>query len=481
MIQATTKSTKVVATIGPATETEETIELLIRAGMNVARFNTKHGTPEWHRERILRVRAVAQRMQAPVAILLDLQGPEIRINVPNTAGFDVFKDDTITATAEPGDEQDIMVIPQDVIDTLAVGNTILIDDGLGEFEIIDKPGKNLTIKALGNFPVKHRKTLNTPGVVIDLPSLIPNDVVFLDTMTSAEVDYIALSFVRNATDIAILREEMNKRNFNAAIVAKIENQSALDNIEEIIQSAEAVMVARGDLAVEVPFEELAFWQKRIITRCREFSKPVITATQMLKSMVENPRPTRAEVTDVANAVYDGTDAVMLSEETTIGKYPVEAVRTQAKIAKFNEQHVLLQPLAVERTTLAADICHAAISLLNAKKKSNEVQIKHVICLTETGVTAKLLSRYRPDVLIHAITSNQQTYNQLALSHGVIPHVVNLPEGNTLEHSQELFAEIAKLGFVQEGELILLIHGILWKVAGKTNTLSLVTLPKETAQ
>ncbi len=471
-----TKSTKIVATIGPATETEEMIEKLIMAGMNVARFNTKHGTPEWHLERMRRVRRVAERLHMPVAILLDLQGPEIRINVPDAAGFAVQNGEQVTITANPGENTHVIVIPQNVIDILAIGNTVLIDDGLGEFEIHSKNGADLIAIAHGSFTVGHRKTLNTPGVVINLPSLIPNDIVFLDALTSADADYVALSFVRNAQDIQILRDEMKQRNYQIAIVAKIENQLALDNIEEIITAADAVMVARGDLAVEVPFEQLAFWQKKIITRCRELAKPVITATQMLKSMVEKPRPTRAEVTDVANAVYDGTDAVMLSEETTIGKYPVEAVATQAKIALFNEQHVNLLPLPVIRFSTADDVVFAAVSLLdNCENQPLESQITKVVCFTETGKTAQLLSRYRPDLQIHALTSSTQTYNQLALVHGVIPHVVELPTNTTLEASETLTSLISSLGIATTDDLVLIIHGTVWKQPGKTSTLSVVSI------
>lgn len=472
------KFTKIVATIGPATETEETIAELIEAGMNVARFNTKHGTPEWHQERIARVKAVAQRLGVPVGILLDLQGPEIRINVPNSKSFAVTTGDSVLATAQSVEEDTpAVIIPQEVIDALEVGKRILIDDGLGEFEITEKHNASLTLTALGSFEVKHRKTLNTPGTTINLPSLIESDLHFLDSLNGNEVDYVALSFVRNAQDIAILREEMKKRSCETAIMAKIENQSALNNIEEIIAVADTIMVARGDLAVEVPFEELAYWQKKIILRCRQLGRPVLTATQMLKSMVENPRPTRAEVTDVANAVYDGTDAVMLSEETTIGKYPVEAVKTQARIAHFNEQHVNLPALKVARLSPADDIAFAALSLLdNVEDQPEQSKVKKVVCLTETGNTAKLLARYRPDLHIHVLTSNTQTYNQLALVHGVIPHVIDLPENTPLENTANLSEIIAHLGIARSQELVLLIRGIVWKEPGKTSTLSLVSIP-----
>ncbi|MFZ5437484.1 MAG: pyruvate kinase [Patescibacteria group bacterium] len=465
----TFKRTKIVATIGPATETEEIIGQLIDAGMNVARFNTKHGTPEWHRERVQRVRKVAAEKGLPIAVLLDLQGPEIRINLRNGEGFEMKDGETLVLTAdETSKEEKVIFIPSNVVETLQEGNFVLLDDGRCEFEIIKKADDYLVAKALGDFEVAHRKTMNTPGITIDMPSLIAADLVQLDGAVETGVDFVGLSFVRDKKDVEILRKELEKRNLGkASIVAKIENQAALDNLDEIIEVSDAVMVARGDLAVEVPFEQLAFWQKLIITKCRLAGKPVITATQMLKSMVESPRPTRAEVSDVANAVYDSTDAVMLSEETTIGKFPVKAVATQAKIAAFNEEFEVsyLEEWVDEND--CSLVTHAAVYLLQ-----NEDKIDSVVCLTETGNTANLISRFRPKVTVHALTSNQVTYRKLALNYGVEPHIVEFPESK-VEEPNAIVEMMKAKNLIKKNETVLVIYGSIWKTPGLTNSLSIV--------
>lgn len=463
------KLTSIVATIGPATETEEIIKELIDAGMNVARFNTKHGTPEWHQERIARVRKVAGEMGVSVGVLLDLQGPEIRINLPGEKGFEMKEgEETIFSSDEKKDAKNLILIPQNVVDTLHEGNLVLLDDGLCEFEIIKKDETQLVAKALGDFPVSHRKTMNTPGVTIDMPSLIEADLTQLDGLAEVGIDFVGLSFVRDKNDIDILKQELAKRKMNADVVAKIENQAALDNIDEIIECSDAIMVARGDLAVEVPFEQLSFWQKLIITKCRFVGKPVITATQMLKSMVDHPRPTRAEVSDVANAVYDSTSAVMLSEETTIGKFPVKAVATQAKIAAFNEKYVETNIEDWIDASDDASITHAAVYMLEHR----EQDIDAIICLTETGNTAKLLSRFRPKVPVYAVTSSRDTYNKLSVVFGIEPHIVTLP-AEQLAAPQELVKELTSQGVLQSGKNILFIYGSVWAKSGLTNSLSLV--------
>lgn len=473
-----TKSTKIVATIGPATESNEIIAQLIQAGMNVARFNTKHGTPEWHAERMLRVRTVSRELNTPVGILLDLQGPEIRITLPTGEPFAVSEGDTVVFTSQQdATDPRTPIIPQVVVDTLAVDNEISIDDGIGEFIIVEKTETTLTTKALGSFEVKQRKTLNTPGIIIDLPSLIPADIVQLDGANNDLVDFVGLSFVRNKADIEFLRNELNVRGLTAAIVAKIENQSAIDNFDEILEVADAIMVARGDLAVEVPFEELTHWQKEIIQKSREKGVPVITATQMLKSMVENPRPTRAEVSDVANAIYDGTDAVMLSEETTIGNYPVKAVKTQAKIASYNEQFAAPPTIKTKDDDASACITYAAVALLKfARLESNSVRIDKIVCFTETGRTARNIVKFRPNIPVHALTSNEQSYRKLSLSYGVTSHIIDLPENSKLEDSHHILGKIVELGIGTSGENILLLHGTFWKQAGLTNTVSILQVP-----
>lgn len=472
------KSTKIVATIGPATETKESMIELINAGMNVARFNTKHGTVEWHQTRIARMVEVATEMKQPIAILLDLQGPEIRITLPTNEPFDVKIGDKVTFTSDDKTtDPRTPIIPQIVIDSLDIGNQISIADGIGEFEIIEKNATSFLAAVKGNFQIGQRKTLNTPGKIINLPSLIETDFQQLDGADNNHIDFIGLSFVRNKQDIIDLRNEMKKRNLSADIIAKIENQSAIENFDEILEEADVIMVARGDLAVEVPFEELTHWQKVLIHKSREAGKPVITATQMLKSMVENPRPTRAEVSDVANAIYDGTDAVMLSEETTIGAFPVAAVETQAKIAAFNETFAEAKPIRTSDFDNTAYIAHSAVSLLDvSSKEDNDIVVDKVICLTETGRTAKLISRFRPNVPIHAVTSNIQTFKKLNIVFGVTPHIIKLSDNSLLENSEVLLEELKNNNIVKSGENVLLVHGKFWIKRGLTNTLSIIQIP-----
>lgn len=469
------KSTKIVATIGPATETEESIEKLILAGMNVARFNTKHGTPEWHKERLERVRRVAERLNMPIATLIDLQGPEIRLDLPaGVESFDVVENDTVTFTSDRTlTDPHLIYVPQEVIEAEQEGNRILIDDGVGEFFVVAKNTYSLVTEVHEAFTVKKRKTVNTPGVTINMPSLIESDIVQLDNLNDELVDFLALSFVRNAEDIRILREKMAERNLHSAVMAKIENQAAIDNLEEIIKAADAVMVARGDLGVEVPFEELTRWQKEIIFLSRKYAKPVITATQMLKSMVESPVPTRAEVSDISNAIYDGTDAVMLSEETTIGKYPIKAVRTQAKIAAYAEQYATPRELAVYDFDVSTAIAHASVSLLeSAKDPDHSLKIDGVVCLSATGTTAYTIARFRKIRMLHVFTNRPETYRKLALVYGVIPHLVALSD-QTLDSTTEVIAKIKELEIVRPGQIALVVHGTTWNEPGLTNSLRIL--------
>lgn len=462
------KLTKVVATLGPATETEAVMEQLIKAGMNIARFNTKHGTPEWHLERIHRVKKVAKKLGESVGVLLDLQGPEIRINLKDGEAFDLKAGEKAKfVSTEAGVKE--MNIPQIVVDAIQVGDEVSVDDGICEFKVVAKDKKSLTVEALGDFTIKHRKTMNTPGIVIDMPSLIPNDLVQLDNMTDDDIDYVGLSFVRNAKDIAILRDELKKRNLHTDVISKIENQAALDNLDEIIEASDGIMVARGDLAVEVAFEQLAYWQKLIIAKSREAGKPVITATQMLESMTFNPRPTRAEVSDVANAIYDGTDAVMLSGETTLGKYPVKCVATQAKIAAYNEPYAENYLWDFNGEDCVSAITYAAFSLLENRGEG----IDKVVLLTRTGRTAKIFSRFRPAVEVKALTANHTAYNKLALSFGIDPILMD-PEFFHYQTEDELLKSLKKHKVVKVGEKVLIISSFASDLAKRrTDSLSLI--------
>lgn len=473
------KRTKIVATIGPATESEEMLEQLITAGLNVARFNTKHNEASWHIERMERVRTVANRLNKAVAVLVDLQGPEIRTDFLNGAeSFEANPDSDVYFTYDQEfakRDQKAVLVPKPMVEALQVDNVILIDDGKGEFVVTHKDEKTLTARPTESLVVKRRKTLNTPGIVIDLPSLIEKDLQYLDAAHNELVDYVALSFVRDKHDIDILRSELEKRKLTASIVAKIENQSAIDNIDEIIDATDAVMVARGDLGVEVPYQELAHWQKIIIQKSREMGKPVITATQMLQSMVSSPRPSRAEVTDVANAVYDGTDAVMLSDETTIGQYPIKAVEAQTNIAAYTETYATPPEVHPKNDTSTGYVTHGAMALLSAAQNpQNPLRINAIVCLTETGSTAKLLARFRVPFPIYALTPSSQTYQLLSLVYGVEPIMVDFPHKElTLQSIQD---KIAELKLASSGETVLIVHGTYWRDPGMTNTLNVVQLP-----
>jgi len=465
------KLTKIIATIGPATETPEVIKDLIIAGMNVARFNTKHSDPAWHSERVRRVKQVAGEMKTTLGVLLDLQGPEIRINTPQGQPFDVTPADLITILpdGQPAEGKTLSV-PQEVVTSLLKGSQILLEDGAVELTITEKQPTHLLAKVSLACTIKHRKTMNTPGIVLDMPSLTDRDYAYLNEVDLKLVDYVAISFVRNSHDIKLLRSELNRRESKALIVAKIENQTALDNLTEIVQAADAVMVARGDLGVEVAFQELIHWQKKIIVLARTLAKPVIVATEMLKSMVEKPRPTRAEVSDVAHSIYDGTDAIMLSDETTIGKYPIKTVETQATIAVFNEPFV--EPCLTELTdrSTSAAICAAAMTLLDKSEKP----ISKIICLTETGQTVRLLASLHPRVSVIAIAGQPQTANQLTLVYGVTPLIWERSETEVV--SIEAISEFClSAEVVKKSETVLIIHGPQWHIAHETNTISVITI------
>ncbi len=467
------KKTKIVVTIGPATESEAVMTDLIKAGLNVARFNTKHSDPPWHNERIQRVKSVAQNMGETIAILLDLQGPEIRIDLPNGEPFSVEKDEHIFLTnhdSTKAQQAKTILAPKEVAEGLQVGSHILLEDGACEFEVISKQDDVVELSAVLACTVKHRKTLNTPGLVLDMPSLTDRDYQYLDGVDLKLVDFVGLSFVRNPADIADLRRELDQRGSSAHIVAKIENQTALDNLDELIEAADAVMVARGDLGVEVAYQELIHWQRTIITKCRQAAKPVITATEMLKSMVEKSRPTRAEVSDVAHSIYDGTDAVMLSDETTIGKYPVKAVEVQAKIAEFNEPYVRDVDLDYDLSSPTSAITHSALEIV----RQSGLNISKIVCLSDTGRTARILASYHPSVPIHVLTQNHQTLSKLQLLYNVTTHLMDMPEAS--KTMPDAWLERCKAeSILSAGETIVFIYGATWKQPGLINSLSIVTI------
>lgn len=465
------KLTKIVATIGPSSETPEIMAKLLDAGVNVFRFNTKHSTPEWHSEHIKMAQIVADEKGIMLGILLDLQGPEIRLETRDKKDISVKKNDIVTIGLSFVAGIDVIIPHAQVYKLIKAGQDLLIDDGFVETEVIDVTDSTIVVKVKNDAVIKHRKGVNLPGVDVDFPSLIENDIRQIKTNGRSKIDYVGLSFVRSARDIKLLRDEMGKRGMKARVVAKIESQPALDKIDEIIEVADAVMVARGDLGVEVPIEQLAYWQKTLINKCRVANKPVITATQMLESMIVNPRPTRAEVTDVAHAIFDGTDAIMLSGESAGGKYPVRTVEMMARIAKWNEKLRGVENVSFAGTDATTTIAEAAVQIVKSGLKP---KIDAVIVFTETGFTANAISRYRLTVPIVAVTDNQTTAESLTLSFGVMPIMAEFPHGK-FTTAENILTELKKKDIVHSGDTLLLVHGHHWQKPGNTNAISIITI------
>ena len=462
------KLTKIVATIGPASESPEQIDRLIDAGVNVFRFNTKHSTPEWHEEHIKIVQEVADIKKETVAILLDLQGPEIRLETKEKLDIPVKVGQIISIGLSFVDDIQVIIPHSAVFEILQPKDELLIDDGFVETEVLKVTKDTIVVEVKNDAVIKNRKGVNLPGKDIDFPSLIENDIKQLDRNARGKIDYVGLSFVRSAKDIRLLRDEMDKRGMSAKIVAKVENQAALDKIDEIIDEADIVMVARGDLGVEVPIEQLAYWQKMIISKCRMANKPVITATQMLESMIANPRPTRAEVTDVANAVFDGTDAIMLSAECASGKYPVRTVETMAKIAKWNEHQRPDEVIKFENADATSIVAEAAISIVNSKLKP---KIEGVVVFTETGHSARVISKYRLNVPLIAITADQKVAESLVVSYGVVPIVIDIKEG-AFTTPKKILDELVKREILNQGDMVVVVHGSKWYRSGFTNAIQI---------
>lgn len=467
------KLTKIVATLGPASDSEATISSLIQAGVNVFRFNTKHGNPEWHQVRIKRVQKVADTLGVPIGILIDLQGPELRLETRNQEPVLVSKDEIFTIGSDLAAQDDVNIaLPHpSVFSLLSAGDTVLIDDGYLETEVVKVEPNKIYLRPLNSHTLKHRKGVNLPGKHIDLPTLIEADLRQLDMASLNKVDFVALSFVRTPQDIKILRRELKSRGMQAQVVAKIENQIALDNLTEIVSASDAVMVARGDLGIETPIEQLAYWQKRTIYLCRKHNKPVITATQMLESMIQNPRPTRAEATDVANAVLDGTDALMLSAETAAGKHPIQAVTYMARIAAFNEQQASLHtPLSRKPQNTTEQIIEAAVTILSTQKEGN---IDAVVVFTQSGYTAKALSAYRLPFPILVATDSPNTVETLTLSYGIIPVLTKFTNDVKKVTPEQVIQQLKAKNFLSAGQTVLVVYGHHWRTPGLTNSLSLI--------
>lgn len=417
------KQTKIVATIGPATESKEMILKLKNAGLNVCRLNFSHGDHKEHQQKVVNIKKVIKETGRPLAILQDLSGPKIRTGDFGTnEGFVTLKKGqrfTFTTKKFLGTESKVFINYPTLPKEVRKGDIILVDDGKLKLKVLKTTKNEVVCKVEVGGKIKGRRGVNLPGVDLSVSCLTKKDKKDLEFAAKNKIDYIALSFVRRASDIVELRGILKKKGINSDITAKIETQQAVDNIESIIEEADGIMVARGDLAIEIPAEEVPLVQKEIIGKCNDIGKPVITATQMLESMIDSPVATRAEVSDVANAIMDGTDAVMLSEETTLGKYPLKTVQLMSRIAKEIEdkskRHKAKKGSDKLKITRIADSVTSSIV-----DTAQDLDAALIFVLTETGFTARMISRFKPDALIISATPNNDTFNKLALISGCYP-------------------------------------------------------------
>ncbi|WP_017756092.1 pyruvate kinase [Calidifontibacillus oryziterrae] len=463
------RKTKIVCTIGPASESPEVLIDLIKAGMNVARLNFSHGNYEEHGLRIRKIREAAEKVGKTVAILLDTKGPEIRTHNMENGEVHLKSGNEINITMNEvlGNERIFSITYPGLINDVEIGSKILLDDGLIELLVLGKENGEIRTKILNSGILKNKKGVNVPNVIIKLPAMTEKDVQDIQFGIEQNVDFIAASFVRKAQDVLEIRELLEVNNANhIQIIPKIENQQGVDNIDEILEVSDGLMVARGDLGVEIPAEEVPLVQKMLIEKCNMSGKPVITATQMLDSMQRNPRPTRAEASDVANAIFDGTDAIMLSGETAAGQYPVEAVQTMARIASKAETALPYRELLISRRRQSEITITDAISQSVAHTALN-LNAKAIITPTESGSTARSISKYRPEAPIIAVTSSEEVSRKLALVWGVFTEVGN--DATTTDEMLESAVQTAlNSNIVSHGDLVVITAGVPVGTPGTTN-------------
>jgi pyruvate kinase len=463
------RKTKIVCTIGPASESIETLEELIKAGMNVARLNFSHGDFEEHGARIKNIRQAAENVGKTVAILLDTKGPEIRTQTVEGGAIELDQGQQLVISMNEivGTNEKISVTYPELINDVHIGSSILLDDGLIGLKVTEIRDEELVTEVLNSGTLKNKKGVNVPNVSIKLPGITEKDAADISFGIEQGVDFIAASFVRRASDVLEIRELLEKQgNNDILIIPKIENQEGVDNIESILEVSDGLMVARGDLGVEIPAEEVPLVQKDLIKRCNRLGKPVITATQMLDSMQRNPRPTRAEASDVANAIFDGTDAIMLSGETAAGKYPLEAVQTMNAIASRAESALQYRELLSLRSKEIGISITDAISQSVAHTALN-LNVAAIITATQSGHTAKMIAKYRPLAPIVAVTNSPGVCRKLALVWGVEAML-----GKTATSTDEMLSvsveESLKTDIVNHGDLVVITAGVPVGEVGTTN-------------
>lgn len=474
------RKTKIVCTIGPSSESLENVKKLILAGMNVARLNFSHGDFEEHGNRIKNIRQACKELNKNVAILLDTKGPEIRTGKLEVEPIELVQDEFITLTTEEilGTKDRISITYKDLPSDVEPGSTILIDDGLIGLTVIEVSGTEIKCRIVNGGTIKSKKGVNVPGVAISLPGITEKDANDIIFGIEQDVDFIAASFVRKASDVLEIRELLAEHNAgHIQIISKIENQQGVDNLDEILEVSDGLMVARGDLGVEIPAEEVPLAQKLMINKCNVAGKPVITATQMLDSMQRNPRPTRAEASDVANAIFDGTDAIMLSGETAAGKYPVESVLTMSRIAEKAESSLNYRDLFNKQRTAQEISITEAISQ-SVSISALDLHAKAILTSTQSGTTARMISKYRPEAPIVAVTTQERTVRRLALIWGV--HAVQgRPIVDTTDSLFDNALEGGRAsGLVKEGDLVVITAGIPLGHSGSTNLIKISCVPAQ---
>lgn len=473
------KKTKIVGTIGPASESEEVLKELFLNGLDVCRLNFSHGSHEEHKKRIDTIKKVRQELNLPIAIMLDTKGPEIRIGDFKDGIVEIEEGDIFTLTTRDilGDKNIVSVSYKGLPNDVKIGTKILIDDGLVELEVMEIiDGTDIKCKALNSGTLKNRKGVNVPNVKINLPAVTEKDINDIIFGIENEVDFIAASFVRKASDVLEIRKILEENGGDyIEIIAKIENQEGVDNIDEILAVADGIMVARGDLGVEIQTEEIPIVQKELIKKANLAGKPVITATQMLDSMIRNPRPTRAEVTDVANAILDGSSAIMLSGETAAGKYPVEAVKTMYNIAVRTEASLDYNAILRSKFSIAE------VSTTNAISKATcttamDLGASAIITATSSGYTSKAISKFRPKAPIIAATTSEKVMRKLSIVWGVYP--VLAPYSNSTDEVIDYSIQAAmENNYVKEGDLVVVTAGIPVGISGSTNLIKVHTIGK----
>lgn len=482
------RKVKIVCTIGPASSSREGINQMIKAGMNVARLNFSHGTYKEHRKAVEYIRNGALKYNSPVAILQDLKGLKIRVGSVKNGAVMLMKDSTLTIVTKDieGDNKQVSVLYPHLIKDVGIGNKILMDDGLLQLKVIGKEKGRLITKVIEGGVLREKKGVNLPGIKISGAVFTKKDQKDLEFGLKIGIDYIAMSFVRSKNDILKVKNWLKKHNADIPVIAKIEKPQALENIDEIIKVSDGLMIARGDLGVEVPPEEVPLIQKDLIEKCNRAMKPVITATQMLESMTAHMRPTRAEATDVANAVLDGTDALMLSAETSIGKYPVKALKMMDRIIRFTETHKFetlshhgytSQPLAsASRLGRQADSPEAKKTFAQAIAEAAcisamDIKAKAIVAFSRTGFTALLVSKFRPQVPIVGFTVKEDVRRRMSLYWGVTPQIIKLPR-STDEMIFESEKALFKKGLLMKGDSIVIIATSPFALGGKTNIMKL---------